>query len=40
VVYDTIRFVKGILDTEMNSATDNPMVLADKVPGDTHCTTA
>jgi len=30
VVYDTIRFVKGILDTEMNSATDNPMVLADK----------
>lgn len=30
VVYDTIRFVKDILDTEMNSATDNPMVLADK----------
>ena len=32
MVYDTIRFVKDILDTEMNSATDNPMVLADKVP--------
>lgn len=31
VVYDTIRFVKKILDTEMNSATDNPMVLSDKV---------
>lgn len=26
VVHDTIRFVKGILDVEMNSATDNPMV--------------
>jgi len=26
VVHDTIQFVKGILDTELNSATDNPMV--------------
>eukprot|EP00928_Gymnodinium_smaydae_P092464 TRINITY_DN76347_c0_g1_i1.p1 TRINITY_DN76347_c0_g1~~TRINITY_DN76347_c0_g1_i1.p1 ORF type:complete len:596 (+),score=89.34 TRINITY_DN76347_c0_g1_i1:56-1843(+) len=26
VVHDTVGFVKGILTTEMNSATDNPMV--------------
>jgi len=26
VVHDTVAFVKGILTTEMNSATDNPMV--------------
>ncbi|XP_041458431.1 histidine ammonia-lyase-like [Lytechinus variegatus] len=30
VVWDTIEFVKGILTTEMNSATDNPMVFADQ----------
>ncbi|XP_064399955.1 histidine ammonia-lyase-like [Halichondria panicea] len=30
VVNDTIQFVKGILTTEMNSALDNPMVLADR----------
>ncbi|XP_033744655.1 histidine ammonia-lyase-like [Pecten maximus] len=29
VVNDTIDFVKGILTTEINSATDNPMVFAD-----------
>lgn len=29
VVNDTIEFVRGILTTEMNSATDNPMVFAD-----------
>lgn len=29
VVHDTVGFVKGILQTEMNSATDNPMVFAD-----------
>lgn len=29
VVYDTIKFVKDILETEMNSATDNPMVFSD-----------
>lgn len=29
VAYDTIAFVKGILETEMNSATDNPMVFSD-----------
>jgi histidine ammonia-lyase len=28
--YDTIRFVEGILTTEMNSATDNPMVFAEE----------
>lgn len=26
VVHDTIDFVEGILTTEMNAATDNPMV--------------
>eukprot|EP00794_Sanderia_malayensis_P006363 gene6363-7091_t len=30
VAHDTIEFVKGILTTEMNSATDNPMVFAEK----------
>jgi histidine ammonia-lyase len=29
VVYDTINFARGILETEMNSATDNPMVFSD-----------
>jgi len=28
VVYDTMDFVRGILNTEINSATDNPMVFA------------
>jgi len=31
VVHDTISFVRGILETEMNSATDNPMILAEQV---------
>ncbi|KAE9228290.1 hypothetical protein PF004_g11114 [Phytophthora fragariae] len=26
IVHDTIEFVRGVLDVEMNSATDNPMV--------------
>lgn len=30
VVNDTINFVRGILTTEMNSALDNPLVLADR----------
>jgi histidine ammonia-lyase len=30
IVYDTVAFCKRILETEMNSATDNPMVFADK----------
>lgn len=29
IVYDTINFVKGIVETEMNSATDNPMVFSE-----------
>jgi len=29
VVYDALRFVKHIIETEMNSATDNPMVFAE-----------
>jgi len=29
IVHDTIEFVKNILETEMNSATDNPMVFAE-----------
>merc|ERR1711962_431626 len=30
IVHDTIDFVRGLLTTEMNSATDNPIVLADR----------
>ncbi|GAB6033675.1 hypothetical protein CHUAL_013733 [Chamberlinius hualienensis] len=30
VVHDTIEFVRGIITTEMNSATDNPLVFADQ----------
>lgn len=30
ICIDTIQFVKGILETEMNSATDNPMVFSEK----------
>ncbi|XP_041059179.1 histidine ammonia-lyase [Carcharodon carcharias] len=30
VVNDTITFVKNIIETEINSATDNPMVFADR----------
>ncbi|XP_038666834.1 histidine ammonia-lyase-like isoform X1 [Scyliorhinus canicula] len=30
VVNDTIAFVKNIIETEINSATDNPMVFADR----------
>ncbi|KAL3106992.1 hypothetical protein niasHT_019388 [Heterodera trifolii] len=29
VVHDTIAFVKGILETEINSATDNPLVFSE-----------
>nr|CAI5828209.1 unnamed protein product [Callosobruchus analis] len=29
IVYDTLRFVKEIIETEMNSATDNPLVFLD-----------
>ncbi|PAV86161.1 hypothetical protein WR25_02649 [Diploscapter pachys] len=30
IVHDTIEFVKGIIRVEMNSATDNPLVFADR----------
>ncbi|XP_067860719.1 histidine ammonia-lyase-like isoform X2 [Heptranchias perlo] len=30
IVHDTIAFVKGILVTEMNSVTDNPIVIAER----------
>jgi len=29
VVHDTIQFVRGILETEINSATDNPMIFGE-----------
>jgi histidine ammonia-lyase len=28
IVHDTIAFAKGIISTEMNSATDNPLVMS------------
>lgn len=36
VVHDTIQFVKGVINVEMNSATDNPMVFTGsaQVPSD------
>ena len=30
ITHDTIDFVRGIITTEMNSATDNPIVLAER----------
>lgn len=30
IVNDTLAFVRGVLETEMNSATDNPIILADR----------
>jgi histidine ammonia-lyase len=36
IVIDTIAFVKGIISTEINSATDNPMVFAEKSDEDVH----
>ena len=32
IVHDTIDFVRGIITTEMNSATDNPIVLVTTAP--------
>ena len=32
IVHDTISFVKGIIATEMNSATDNPVKLQNILP--------
>ncbi len=34
-VRDTLRFVRGIVETEINAATDNPLIFADKLPGRT-----
>ena len=30
ICHDTIDFVRGIITTEMNSATDNPIVFAER----------
>ena len=30
VVNDTLKFVRGIIETEMNSGTDNPMIFIDE----------
>lgn len=30
IVIDTIEFSKGVIETEMNSATDNPMIMKDR----------
>jgi histidine ammonia-lyase len=32
-VRDTLAFVRGIVETEINAATDNPLVFADRLPG-------
>eukprot|EP00300_Choanocystis_sp_HF-7_P034764 c47750_g1_i1.p1 GENE.c47750_g1_i1~~c47750_g1_i1.p1 ORF type:complete len:539 (-),score=103.19 c47750_g1_i1:134-1750(-) len=36
VVYDTLRFVENILNTELNSATDNPMVFTGDEASEEH----
>lgn len=32
-VRDTLTFVRGIVETEINAATDNPLIFADRLPG-------
>ncbi|MFZ1725804.1 MAG: histidine ammonia-lyase [Albidovulum sp.] len=32
-VRDTLKFIRGIIETEINAATDNPLIFADKLPG-------
>ncbi len=32
-VRDTLAFVRGIVETEINAATDNPLIFADALPG-------
>jgi len=32
-VRDTLSFVRGVIETEMNAATDNPLIFADRLPG-------
>ncbi|WP_323034839.1 histidine ammonia-lyase [Pararhodobacter sp.] len=34
-VRDTLTFVRGIVETEINAATDNPLIFADRLPGRT-----
>lgn len=39
VVHDTIHFVKGVINVEMNSATDNPMVFTGSAQVSSDCET-
>lgn len=32
-VRDTLAFIQGVVKTEMNAATDNPLIFADRLPG-------
>ncbi len=32
-VRDTLAFIRGVVETEMNAATDNPLIFADRLPG-------
>ena len=32
-VRDTLKFIRGIVETEINAATDNPLIFADRLPG-------
>ncbi|MFZ1339722.1 MAG: histidine ammonia-lyase [Paracoccaceae bacterium] len=32
-VRDTLKFIHGIVETEINAATDNPLIFADRLPG-------
>ncbi|MCA8868931.1 MAG: histidine ammonia-lyase [Rhodobacteraceae bacterium] len=32
-VRDTLKFIRGVVETEINAATDNPLIFADKLPG-------
>jgi len=32
-VRDTLKFIHGIIETEINAATDNPLIFADRLPG-------
>lgn len=32
-VRDILKFIRGIIETEINAATDNPLIFADKLPG-------
>ncbi|MDH6232240.1 histidine ammonia-lyase [Mesorhizobium soli] len=32
-VRDTLKFIRGVIQTEINAATDNPLIFADRLPG-------